>query len=298
MIFHKFRKISSFIIVSLFALAQAQVLSAASYNRTPSASMSSQQKTCRSVSEIFPLLKRGNVLLFGEIHGTQEIPAFIADVVCMAAKKQIPVTLGLEIPYSEQKIIDRFLDSRGGKEAEARLIEGAFWHSKTKDGRSSLAMLRLIEQVRTLRAAGAKVQIVAYDSDPLAQERDRIMAQNLSNAIAGKPKNLFIVLSGNNHTRLTRGNQWNKEFESMGYLLAKSNNGSQLFSLNMSHEGGEAWICIEEPPDFNTVCKAKRLKPYTGAPAAWSVKLTAEANTPYSGAFGVGVISASPPVHQ
>lgn len=295
---YKICKTSLFICISLFALTEAQMLNAASLNRAPSVFPPVQQKSCRSVSEISPLVKRGNVLLFGEMHGTQEIPAFIADVVCMATKNRIPVTLGLEIPFDEQKTIDRFLDSRGGTAAEAKLTDGAFWHSETKDGRSSMAMLRLIVQIRALRAADAKVRIVAYDSEPLAKERDRIMAQNLAKAIAGKPKNLFVVLSGNNHTRLTRGNPWNKEFESMAYLLTKSINGSHLFSLNVSHEGGEAWICIEEPPDFKTICKAKRLKPNAEAPPAWSVKLANELNAPYSGTFGVGTLSASPPVHQ
>lgn len=294
----KFYKLGSVIIIFLFALVEAQTLDAALSD--PLSSSYLQKKTCRSVSGISTFLKQRNVLLFGEKHGTQEIPAFIADVVCLAAKSRLPVTLGLEIPYEEQAAIDRFLASKGETADTARLTEGAFWHPGLQDGRSSAAMLELIEQLRSLQKSGSKVRIVAYDSKPRTRspERDQVMARNLAAAITRNPKNIFIVLSGNIHTRLTRGNQWNKEYEAMGYLLTKSIEKSRLFSFNASHEGGEAWVCIEESPDSKTVCKPLRMKPEIEAPAAWSVKLIAEPNTPYSGIFGIGRITASPPVHQ
>lgn len=293
----KFRKLSSVIILSIFAL-MAEILGAVPFNPPPAASLLAQQRTCRSVSGLSPLLKRGNVLLFGEKHGTQQIPAFISDVVCITAKKRIPITLGLEIPFDEQAAIDRFLDSGGGAAAEAQLTEGAFWHREIQDGRSSMAVLQLIEQARALRAAGAKLRIVAYDAKPglPGQERDRVMARNLA-AVAGRePKNLLVLLSGNFHNRLTRGTSWDQEYEPMGYLLTKSISSSRIISLNVAHEGGEGWVCVEQPPDSKLTCKALPFKPETGAPA-WSVKLTAEPNSPYSGTFGVGRISASPPAH-
>jgi hypothetical protein len=143
--------------------------------------------------------------------------------------------LGLEIPFDEQTSIDRFLDSSGGAAAEARLTEGAFWRPERQDGRSSIAMLNLIEQVRALRASGYKVRIIAYDSKSgtPAQERDRVMARNLA-AVAGRePRNFLVALSGNVHNRLTRGVSWDKEYEPLGYLLTKSGGGSRVTSLNM-----------------------------------------------------------------
>lgn len=293
---YKFHKLGSVVIIFMFALIEVQTLNAASYNPLPLL----QKKTCKSVSGISPFLKKRNVLLFGEKHGTQEIPIFIADVVCLAAMERIPVTLGLEIPYEEQASIDRFLSSQGEAADKAQLTEGAFWHPEMQDGRSSAAMFELIEQLRLLQKSGSKVRIVAYDSKPgtRSPERDQIMAQNLTAAITRNRKNLFIVLSGNLHTRLTRGNQWNKEYESMGYLLTKSIEKSRLFSFNAAHEGGEAWVCIEESPDSKTVCKPLRMKPEIGAPAEWSVKLITEPNSPYTGTFGIGRITASLPMHQ
>jgi hypothetical protein len=259
-----------------------------------------RQRSCGAVSGLSALLKRGNILLFGELHGTREAPAFIADVVCIAAKKRIPVSLGLEIPFDEQASIDRFLDSDGGAAAEARLTGGAFWRSERQDGRSSIAMLHLIERVRALRASGYKVRIIAYDSKSgtPAQERDRVMARNLA-AVAGRePRNFLVALSGNVHNRLTRGVSWDKEYEPLGYLLTKSGGGSRVTSLNMSHEGGAAWGCRSPSTDSDEVsCAPYSYRPQPGA-AAWSLKLTAAPGDPFSGAYGVGRITASPPVKR
>lgn len=285
-----FRKLCPVIILSIFALIVMKTASA----------VPARERSCRAVSGLSVLLKRGNILLFGELHGTREAPAFIADVICMAARKRIPVTLGLEIPLDEQTSIDRFLDSSGGAAAEARLTEGAFWRPKRQDGRSSIAMLNLIEQVRALRASGYKVRIIAYDSKPgtPGQERDRVMAQNLA-AVAGRePRNFLVVLSGNVHNRLTRGVSWNREYEPLGYLLTKSSGSSRIISLNMSHEGGEAWGCRSPSPDSDEVsCAPYSYRPQAEA-TAWSLKLTGAGGNPFSGTYGVGRITASPPVKR
>jgi hypothetical protein len=283
------RKISSVMILSLFALVVMETTNAAAPTRP---------QTCQPVSGLSALLKRGNIMLFGEMHGTQEIPAFIADVVCITARRRIPVTLGLEIPFEEQAAIDRFLDSGGGAAAEARLTEGGFWRPKLQDGRPSIAMLRLIGQARALRASGHKVRIVAYDSKPgtISQERDRVMARNLATVAGREPRSLLVVLSGNVHNRLTRGVSWNSEYEPMGYLLTKSISSLRIISLNVSHEGGEAWGCRSPSPDSEEVtCAPYSYRLQVGA-SAWSVELNAAPGAPFSGTYGVGRISASPPV--
>jgi erythromycin esterase-like protein len=284
-----FRKLSSVITFSIFVLMIMATMSVA---------IPAQRRTCRSVSGLSALLKRGNILLFGELHGTQQAPAFIADVVCRAAKKRILVTLGLEIPFEEQAAIDRFLNSKGGEADKAQLTEGAFWNPAFPDGRSSLAMLQLVEQVRALRAAGAKLRIVAFTgaASLRSQERDRAMAETLASVIKREPKGLLVVLSGNIHNRLTRGTSFNPAYEPMGYLLTKSISNSRVISLDMSHGGGEAWGCRTPSPDSDQVtCAAYSFRSAVGAPE-WSLKLTDAPDTPFSGTYGVGRITASPPV--
>ena len=284
-----FRKLGSVMILPVFTLVMVITLSVP---------IAAQRRTCRSVSGISALLKQGSILLFGELHGTQQAPAFIADVVCRAAKKRIPITLGLEIPFEEQAAIDRFLDSKGDAAAVTQLTEGTFWNPAFPDGRSSLGMLQLIEQVRALRARGSKLRIAAFTgaSTLRSQERDRAMAQTLASVANRAPKGLLIVLSGNVHNRLTRGTSFNTAYEPMGYLLTKSISSSRITSLDMSHDGGEAWGCRTPSPDADQVtCSTYSFKPVVGA-TTWSLTLTDSPDAPFSGTFGVGRITASPPV--
>src|SRR5580765_7902369 len=57
------------------------------------------------------LLEPGSILLFGEIHGVQELPSFFGEAVCSTADARLPVEVGLEVPKTEQASIDTFLAS-------------------------------------------------------------------------------------------------------------------------------------------------------------------------------------------
>lgn len=72
--FRLFRKLSSVIVFLMFVLVTVVILNV---------SIPAQRRNCRSVSGLSSLLKRGNVLLFGELHGTEQSPAFI-EVNCKA----------------------------------------------------------------------------------------------------------------------------------------------------------------------------------------------------------------------
>ena len=63
---------------------------------------------CRDIGE----LPGGHLLLFGEMHGSIEAPALIADVACHLSLSG-DVTIGLEIPATEQAQIDDYLASAG-----------------------------------------------------------------------------------------------------------------------------------------------------------------------------------------
>src|SRR5687768_14904456 len=42
------------------------------------------------------LLVPGALVMIGELHGTQEIPAFVGDLACLAASRGVAVRLGVE----------------------------------------------------------------------------------------------------------------------------------------------------------------------------------------------------------
>ncbi|MFP2933059.1 hypothetical protein ACLESO_49505, partial [Pyxidicoccus sp. 3LG] len=67
--------------------------------------------------------KKGGVLLLGELHGTQEVPRFVAQTACQATVAGTPVTVGLELPLENQTRVDAFLESAGTEEDWLKLME-------------------------------------------------------------------------------------------------------------------------------------------------------------------------------
>src|ERR1700690_4471458 len=73
------------------------------------------------------IVKPGATVVFGEIHGTREIPVAFGAIVCHAAA-QAPLIVGLEMSRDEQPRLDRYLASDGGRAAREDLLAGPHWH--------------------------------------------------------------------------------------------------------------------------------------------------------------------------
>lgn len=72
-----------------------------------------QRAACPAVADVDSVLVAGRVTLFGEMHGTQQSPAFVANVLCQAAARRIRTTLGVELPVESAPITDRYIHSNG-----------------------------------------------------------------------------------------------------------------------------------------------------------------------------------------
>src|SRR6185436_16553518 len=57
------------------------------------------------------VLKQTRFLVFGELHGTEEIPFFFGQAVCQSASSGDQIRVALEIPVTEQPRIDAYLRS-------------------------------------------------------------------------------------------------------------------------------------------------------------------------------------------
>ena len=79
------------------------------------------------------------VVWVGEVHGTSEMPALFADLVCAAATTGRHVVVALERSQDEQPLWNSFLASDGGPTARAALLKGSLWTSTIQDGRSGKA---------------------------------------------------------------------------------------------------------------------------------------------------------------
>jgi hypothetical protein len=169
-----------------------------------------------------PLLAGGQTLLLADPLGTKELPSAALRMLCEAVSKGLPATLALSIPSAEQPLLDAYLASEGTSHDAQELIRGsAFWRRVHQDGRSSGAMLWLVEQTRRLRASGKAVSLVAFDVEKGGgNEREALMAKTLLEYRAQHPEPFLLVLAGATHVRTTNAG-WDGNYEPMGMRLAK-----------------------------------------------------------------------------
>ncbi|WP_377701651.1 hypothetical protein [Pseudoduganella sp. UC29_71] len=245
------------------------------------------QQACVAEALPTPLLGAPLVVL-GEVHGTEEVPVFLARYLCAVAAGGKPVKLALEMPADEQARLDAYIGSAGSPEQTAALLAGPFWRRAFQDGRSSAAMLRLLQSVRAMRAAGMDMEVVAYDSGSGGAAREAVMAQQLRAAVARHSGSAFVVLTGGLHATRTRGNRFNPEFESMTYRLADL----KPLSLTVVTDGGSAWVCTGPSA---AACGARNWTINQG-PLLPAGSVVLDASTPqFDGSFHVGKTTASPP---
>jgi len=193
------------------------------------------------------------VLLVGEMHGTHEVPALVGEIAATLANIDRTLIVGLEIPRNEQARIDSFLKSAGSESDRVKLLEGEFWQRDYQDGRSSVAMLELIERLRQI-ALKSKIRVLAIDIVPDAKAtgaaRDQAMAKMLLAALKKDSDAKGMVLAGNFHTRVQDGAPWDPKHRFMGhYLLDQS-----VYAIEVMGVSGNMWICTD--PDA-TSCKSR-----------------------------------------
>jgi hypothetical protein len=243
------------------------------------------------------LIHAGALILLGEIHGTNEIPRFVAALTNLASC-QYAVHLCLEIPSSEQPRIDRFLSSDGSHQEIKHLMNCDFWRRDFQDGRSSAAMLSLIESVHSMNRGGARIQVLAFD-EPAARDgassksietsqRDRTMATNITAAQNLHHSSVFIVLAGNLHTQIIIGTPWEPGFKPMGWHLLHL--GKSIVSLNNTYDSGTAWLSL-----VPGICGVQDVKGQFRGKTPFMQILHSRS---YHGTFYVGAVTASPPAKQ
>src|SRR3989338_6620894 len=88
-------------------------------------------------------IKNKQIIFFGEIHGSKEIPLILAEFFRIFSQEE-DFDLALEVPRDNQEKIDNFLMLRN----EEILKEISFFkQQENSDGRNSLEYLRLIKTI-------------------------------------------------------------------------------------------------------------------------------------------------------
>ena len=253
------------------------------------------EKCGTSPIEIPSAVASKNVLVLGEVHGSAEAPAFIGDLACQFLARGERLNIGLEIPNDEQMRIALYLTSAGKDVDKRALIASPHWQriNGLHDGRTSIAMLDLIERARMLNTNGHNVHVYAIDAvwNDLApnETRDQVMAKNVRNVVKNDSARKTLILVGNAHSRKSSAS-WQEEAP-MSSLFGEL----KTVSFNVSYVGGEAWQC--RPVSGATKCGVGELgscRKSSAEPRKMYFSQDA-ADESHDGFFTLGCITASLP---
>lgn len=183
------------------------------------------------------------IMVGEEGHGTNEMPAAAADLICAAIARRRPVTVALEYARRNQPAIDAYFASDGGTPARNALLTAPLWDPDWADGKSSQAMLRLIEWLRIRHRAGEVARVVAFDVDAAKRggDRDRQMAERLT-AAATSPAGIVIALTGSFHARRHDDAQDPAHYTPAAGLLPPAS----TFAIVIRGDGGRHWGCRQD----------------------------------------------------
>lgn len=245
-------------------------------------------KPCYVDSAFKRLASDNNLLMFGELHGTQEMPAYVASVLCFLSTDIKPIKLGIEYLPDQLPYLIKYIDSSGTRQDKEALVFNPYWSAKYQDGRTSQAMFELVDQVRLLRKSGHDVSLFVFDNQ-LEQNRDKAMAEMVIAELSKDPDVFHMLITGNIHSQMKKGVPWNSSLETMGTYLSKLN--TKITSVLLTHSGGEAWICT---PD----CKTTSLKESKTKTVMIGRLAVAHQNQKHDYQIKLGRITASLPAYQ
>lgn len=253
-------------------------------------------------------------VVFGEIHGTAQAPAFVGDLACALAFQGERLLVAIEQDATGNARLQRAWALPDDRFAAALT---AFWPAGRADGVGSRAMMDLLLRLHRLRAGGRVIDVVAFNGarDPAQAARfaalpgqgphEAEQAENIRTADAGRYDHV-LVLTGNLHARKRPVTRGGATFEPMSMRLAP---GAAVTTLDMADAGGTVWNCRLRPgarllpgqpiPNQAIGCG---IYPSHGSPdlrrPAYIGLGTAPGSDPdpaFDGYFWVGAITASPP---
>lgn len=266
---------------SLFTIAALTLLS--------STAQSEAENNCNAYTgwQDIAEMSQSRIIMFGELHGTEESPKAVSGLVCELVRAGAPVRLGIEATHTQGDALDAAL-TWPISESDLRSAAPDMW--SVPDGRGSAAILQLLENVALWRSKGSDIKVFAFDStfkgDDRGLSRSAVMAREVDAAAEGFD-GAIVLLTGGYHIALNPPDRQNE-----GGSLASEVRARPVLTLDMVHRGGTAYVTVS----FNGG------EPVTGAANFKSHSRIGEANSfqrsdsdPRKGYYFVGPITASPP---
>lgn len=147
---------------------------------------------------VYQALSPYNIILMGEMHGTNEPAQWVGGLANLFARHGDSVLLGLEIP---SEYMGQYLASP----TPASVYESDFFRNcPYQDGRQSLAWAGLISTL----TGNSRVKIFFFDfnkGESESDNRDSLMFLKIKRQVMLHPGWKTITLSGNYHARLREG---------------------------------------------------------------------------------------------
>lgn len=111
-------------------------------------------------------MHRAGMLILGELHGSQEFPRLVADIAAAAAATG-DVVVALELSADAQPAVDEYMESSGTAHDLLALLSHPAW--QTEDGRTSAAVVELVETCRKSHQQGGPLTVALIDARLVAR---------------------------------------------------------------------------------------------------------------------------------
>ena len=193
-------------------------------------------------------LPSDHVIVFGELHGVNEIPVFVADQVETLLDSGKAVHLGLEFDSDDTAALSAAMLLQDDNELHDALLTLPQWRDGN-DSRNGLAMAAMLQRLGRLSGKHpGQLTVFAYDISfnqrTTPNERDAHMADIIGqHRTLAEDHEYVLVLAGNAHAFAAPGAPWDKDFRSMVVQLEPHH---PVISLRNAQSGGEAWLCTPE----------------------------------------------------
>ena len=236
---------------------------------------------------VYNLLSPFQMIMFGEMHGTNESTPFVNGLANLLTSKGDSVLVGLEIP---PVLMTKFISLR----TDSSIYQSDFFSNPPfYDGRESFAWANLISTLNK----NTKVKIFFFDrntDEGKEYQRDSLMYSKIKIQFKQHPTWKIITLSGNFHNRISG------ETTMAGFLKEDKelNLSSKLCSINMEYKEGSC------NANFTHGLEVKQLGSYpsvynsTSGYDRYLILLSAESNYPYTGFYYTRFITAAQMVSQ
>lgn len=195
----------------------------------------------------------------GELHGTKQVPELFLKLVARLQSLGRPLVVGVELHVADSEAIDNYVTNKTVRDSEARdeLLRGLSWSCNGyADGRTSQAMLNLLQQIRNLNSLKGLQHINVV---PFLNGIDHDAYQLLSTAVARAGTGArLIVLTGNIHAM-----KKTLAIPGVQRPIASYFADNETYSLDVSAENGETWACFSDtepcgPYKLNTSLQQNR----------------------------------------